>query len=115
MTRSGMVCDNGPKEVSALASELADPDVQVVGERPVLRLQSGAHHELSPEIHVTHDANDGTVKAPGSGTPDLQEEQDRDGDPGDSSSSDPFIQNPRQVASCSPMLAGGKAWRRPMF
>ena len=24
---------HGPKEVSALASELADPDVQVVGER----------------------------------------------------------------------------------
>lgn len=44
MTRSGMVCFTMcPKKFQKLASELADPDVQVVGERPVLRLQSGAH------------------------------------------------------------------------
>ena len=27
----------------------------------------------------------------------------------------PSFKTPRQVASCSPRLAGGKAWRRPMF
>ena len=88
MTHSGMMSEQHQQQScnGFLGVGQPESDVQVVGERPMIRLQPGPYQNAGEVVHSGVSVDDDNIKTSDAETPDLQAEQMDDVYPGDSAS-----------------------------